>query len=69
MAKPDVPMYAILKDSIVIDFGFVEADKIYSILNSEITYELNNKFEVVEMIIENSPAEINMKYDGKKFFY
>lgn len=62
-------MYAILKDSIVIDFGFVNENKIHSILPSKNIYELTDEIQLVEMTIENSPADINMKYDGKKFTY
>lgn len=62
-------MYAVLKDSIVIDFGSVNENKIYSILPSKDIYDLTDEFQIVEMTIENSPASFNMKYDGKKFTY
>ena len=69
MTKPDVTMYAILKNNIVIDFGWADSNKAYSILTSKDAYELNNEIQLIEMTIENSPAEINMKYNGQKFFY
>lgn len=66
---PDNPMYAVLKDDTVISCGFFVDGVCRSVFNSETTFKDSDGYTFVEMTIDNSPAQINMKYDGNKFYF
>jgi hypothetical protein len=66
MDMPDFAMYAVLENNTVIDCGF-DAN---GIIQSPLTQKLyDNNYQFIAMTIENSPAEIGMKYKENKFYF
>ena len=67
---PDFALYAVLKNNIVIDCGVGDIEKIVTSLhNNKQVYSKQDGFEFVQMTLDNSPATIGMKYNGKQFYY
>jgi hypothetical protein len=70
MDKPDFPMYAVLKENVVIDCGFGNTETVYSANTAmKEPYQKSDGFYFVEMTLENSPASFGMTYDGSKFYF
>lgn len=67
---PDFDLYAILKNNIVVDCGTGNTEKVIaSLQSSNRTYSKQDGFEFVVMTLENSPAFVGMKYNGKQFYF
>jgi len=67
MTLPDNILYAVLNNDIVIDCGFGDTNNVVSPLSQQ-TY-LSNDYQFVLMTMDNSPAEIGMKYKNNKFYF
>ena len=67
MTLPDNILYAVIESDIVVDCGFGDASKIVSPL-SQRTYS-SNDYQFVLMTMDNSPAQVGMKYKNNKFYF
>jgi hypothetical protein len=66
---PDNPMYAVLKNNTVVSCGFFIDNVCRSAFNPEVSFKDSDGFTFVKMTLDNSPAGINMKYNGNKFYF
>jgi hypothetical protein len=62
---PDFPMFAVIKDSYVIDCAFF-ADNVFKSPINKTEYTEGLDYEFVQLTLENSPMEIGMIYKKPK---
>lgn len=66
---PNFLMYSILKNNIVINFGFKNNDVFISAMDNKTEYTEKEGYTFIPMTLENSPSEIGMSYNGKNFYF
>lgn len=62
--------YAIVNSNhTVVDCGFDGGDIIISAIKTDVNYPKTGEYTLVEMTLENSPAQLGMKYTDNKFIF
>lgn len=62
MSKPLNPLFAVIKDGIVVDCGWKQDNKVYDARSQNIVYEEKDGYVFVEVTEKNSPFYIGTEY-------